>query len=202
MIKDWRKRFDQGDFPFLFVQIAPFNYNRSADADKTPCAELWEAQSFTLETVPNTGMAVTTDIGNLTDIHPKNKQEVGRRLALWALAKTYGKGDLVYSGPLYKAAKVEGGSIRLTFNHGKGLKASDAKALSHFTVCGEDKKFVAAEARIEGEEIVVKAAEVTKPVAVRFAWREDAEPNLVNGAGLPASPFRTDSFPAVTLDKY
>jgi sialate O-acetylesterase len=202
MIKDWRKRFDQGDFPFLFVQIAPYNYNRSPEADKTPCAELWEAQSFTLDTVPNTGMAVTTDIGNVMDIHPKNKQEVGRRLALWALAKTYGKADLVYSGPLYKSAKVEGGSIRLAFNHSKGLKAADGKALSHFTVCGEDKKFVPAEARIEGDEIVVKAGEVTKPVAVRFAWREDAEPNLVNGAGLPASPFRTDSFPAVTLDKH
>ncbi len=202
MIKDWRKRFDQGDFPFLFVQIAPYNYNRSPEADKTPCAELWEAQSFTLDTVPNTGMAVTTDIGNVMDIHPKNKQEVGRRLALWALAKTYGKADLAYSGPLYKSAKVEGGSIRLTFNHSKGLKASDGKSLSHFMVCGEDKKFVSAEARIEGDEIVVKAADVAKPVAVRFAWREDAEPNLVNGAGLPASPFRTDSFPAVTLDKH
>jgi sialate O-acetylesterase len=202
MIKDWRKGFDQGDFPFLFVQIAPFNYNRSADADKSPCAELWEAQALTLSTVPNTGMAVTTDIGNLTDIHPKNKQEVGRRLALWALAKTYGKADLEYSGPLYKAAKVDGGSIRLSFDHGKGLKSANGKALSHFTVCGEDKKFVEAEAQVVGEEIVVKAASVAKPVAVRFAWREDAEPNLVNGAGLPASPFRTDSFPAVTQDKH
>jgi sialate O-acetylesterase len=202
MIANWRKDFAQGDFPFHFVQLAPFSYSRgNPAADPTPCAELWEAQLHTLRTVPNTGMAVTTDIGNVKDIHPKNKQEVGRRLALWALAHQYGKKDLVYSGPLYTTSKIEGSKVRIQFEHGKGLKSRDGQPLSHFTIAAEDKNFVPAEATIEGDALVVHSPAVSKPVAVRFAWRDDAEPNLVNGAGLPASPFRTDSFPMVTEGK-
>ena len=204
MIRNWREDFHQPEMPFYFVQIAPFKYNKSnPNADITPCAELWEAQLETLKTVSNTGMAVTMDIGNVDNIHPTNKQDVGHRLALWALAKTYGKKDITeYSGPLYKSAKVEGDKIRISFEHGKGLKAKDGAALSFFTIAGEDKVFSDAQAKIEGDTLVVSSASVAKPVAVRFAWREDALPNLVNGANLPASPFRTDQFPMVTEGKF
>ena len=124
-------------------------------------------------------MAVTTDIGNVRDIHPRNKQDVGKRLALWALAGTYGK-DLVCSGPLYDSMSVEGGKIRLRFAHtGGGLVAKDGP-LSHFTIAGADEKFVEATARIDGETVVVSSDEVANPVAVRFAWRDDAVPNFFN----------------------
>jgi sialate O-acetylesterase len=144
-------------------------------------------------------MAVTTDIGNVADIHPKNKQEVGRRLALWALAKTYGK-DLVYSGPLYESMSVEGDKIRIKFDYAEGLMAKDGP-LTHFTIAGADGKFVEAGAVVDGQTVVVHSEDVKEPVAVRFGWRDDAEPNLFNGAGLPASPFRTDDFPMVTAGK-
>jgi sialate O-acetylesterase len=202
MIANWRKEFAQGDFPFYFVQLAPYSYGRgNPAADPTPCAELWEAQLDTLRSVPKTGMAVTTDIGNVKDIHPKNKQEVGRRLALWALSHDYGQKDLVYSGPLYTSSKIEGSKVRIQFEHAKGLKSQNGQPLTHFTIAGEDQNFVPAEAAIEGDALVVHSSAVAKPVAVRFAWRDDAEPNLVNGSGLPASPFRTDSFPRVTEGK-
>ncbi|OHB78346.1 MAG: hypothetical protein A2V98_09415 [Planctomycetes bacterium RBG_16_64_12] len=193
MITDWRKNWGQGDFPFLFVQLAPFRYGNS---DPKCLAELWEAQLRTLA-LPNTGMAVTTDIGNVQDIHPKNKQDVARRLALWALANTYGK-DLVYSGPLYESASVEGDKIRVRFKHvGGGLVAKGGE-LSHFTIAGADGQFAPATATIDGDSIVVHSDQVTAPVAVRFGWRDDAEPNLFNAEGLPASPFRTDDFEMVT----
>lgn len=138
-------------------------------------------------------MAVITDVGDTKDIHPTNKQEVGRRLALWALAKTYAQSGIVYSGPLYKAMKVEGKTARLAFDHvGGGLASRDGKDLTHFQIAGEDRKFVDAQAKIDGETIVVSSDQVTKPVAVRFGWNELAEPNLMNKEGLPASPFRTD----------
>jgi len=143
-------------------------------------------------------MAVTTDIGNIKDIHPKNKQEVGRRLALWALAKTYGK-ECVYSGPLYKSSTVEGGAIRVGFDHAQGgLVAKDGQPLTHFEIAGSDEKFVPATATIDGQSVVVKNDSVTDPIAVRFAWTDTAEPNLCNAAGLPASPFRTDNFKLLT----
>ena len=194
MIGDWRKNWGQGDFPFLFVQLAPFRYDRN---DPRVLAEQWESQLKTLS-VKNTGMAVTTDIGDVADIHPTNKQEVGRRLALWALAKTYGK-ELVYSGPLYKDMKVEGDKIRISFTHtGGGLTSGDGQPLSHFTIAGEDEEFVEATATIDGDTIVVHSDQVAKPAAVRFAWSDTAEPNLFNQEGLPASPFRTDDFKMVT----
>ncbi len=196
MIANWRADWRQGDFPFLFVQLAPFRYNGQNQAN---WAELCEAQRMTLDALPNTGMAVTTDIGNVTDIHPTNKQEVGRRLALWALAKTYGRSDLVYSGPIYKSMTVEGDKVRLRFDHvGGGLKSSDGKPLVDFTIAGADQKFVPAVAEIDNDSVVVHADAVAQPVAVRYAWRDDTQPNLANQEGLPASPFRTDAWKGVT----
>jgi sialate O-acetylesterase len=145
-------------------------------------------------------MAVTTDIGNLGDIHPKNKQDVGLRLALWALAKDYGKQDLEYSGPLYQSSSVDGNKIRVKFTHADGLMAKDGEP-KLFTIAGDDKKFVPAKAKIEGDSVVVWSDDVAKPAAVRYGWSEWAEPadyNLYNKAGLPASPFRTDDFEPVT----
>lgn len=195
-IADWRKNWAQGEFPFLFVQLAPFRYQGQ---DPRSLAELWEAQLKTLSVI-NTGMAVTTDIGNVKDIHPKNKQEVSRRLALWARAAVYGQ-DVVYSGPLYKSMQVEDKKVRLSFKHADGgLVAKDGE-LTHFQIAGDDGEFVPAKATIEGETIVVSSDQVEKPAAVRFAWDDVAEPNLFNDAGLPASPFRTDTFPMVTAGK-
>lgn len=195
LIGGWRKAWGQGDFPFLYVQLAPYQYNARKAAeipDRLP--RIWEAQAATLS-VPNTGMAVITDIGNTKDIHPKNKQEVGRRLSLWALAHTYGQKELVFSGPLYKSMAVGGGKIRLTFDHvGGGLASRDGKPLTCFQIAGADKKFVEAEAAIDGDGILVSSSAVAEPVAVRFGWDELAEPNLMNKEGLPASPFRTDSW--------
>jgi sialate O-acetylesterase len=199
MIADWRKSFGQGDFPFLFVQLAPYAYNKQMSTGQLP--ELWEAQTKTLAASPNTGMCVTTDIATINDIHPPNKQDVGARLALWALANTYGKQDVVYSGPLYESMAIEDNKIRIKFKHAAGLKLSDSKPGEHFTIAGEDQKFVPATATIDGETVVVTSPDVPKPVAVRFGWTDTSEPNLFNGAGLPASPFRTDSFPMVTAGK-
>ena len=189
LINGWRAVWNQGDFPFYFVQLAPFTYGGGASPYFLP--EIWEAQTATLA-LANTGMAVTTDIGNLRDIHPRNKQEVGRRLALWALAKTYGREDITYSGPLYKSMAVDGNTIRLNFNFiGSGLISRDDEPLTWFEIAGEDKNFVKADATIEGDTIVVSSDAVAQPVAARFGWHQTAEPNLVNKEGLPASPFRT-----------
>lgn len=190
MIGGWREVWGQGEFPFYYVQIAPFRYGEAPDL----LPRLWEAQTAALE-VPNTGMAVTVDIGDLKDIHPKDKQDVGHRLALWALAKTYGKDRPVYSGPLYKSMAVEGGAIRIRFDHTGGRLASrDGRPLTWFEIAGADKKFVKAEAAIDGDSVVVRAADVAEPVAVRFGWSQEAEPNLTNKESLPASPFRTDTW--------
>jgi len=187
MVASWRSRWGQGDFPFYFVQLAPFVYG---DPEKLPL--FWEAQTACLQ-ISNTGMAVTVDIGNIWDIHPKNKKDVGKRLALWALAKDYGMEDIVYSGPLYKSMEVKGNKVYISFDHvGKGLKSRDGKALSWFSIAGEDKKFYPAQAKIKGKKVVVSSKLVPNPVAVRFGWDQKAEPNLSNKNGLPASPFRTD----------
>lgn len=191
LLEGWRKVWDNPILPFYYVQLAPYQYG---EEDPNHLALLWEAQSRAL-TIPNTGMAVITDIGNIKDIHPKNKQDAGRRLALWALSKTYGRSNLVYSGPLYKSMSVEGNQIRLRFTHtGSGLASLDGNDLTWFTIAGKDKKFVLAEARIDGDTVVVRSKQVAKPVAVRFGWHKIAEPNLMNKEGLPASPFRTDDW--------
>jgi sialate O-acetylesterase len=194
LILGWRTAWSQGDFPFLFVQLAPFQYGGNPQA----LPELWEAQTATLN-VPNTGMAVTTDISNIHDIHPRNKQEVGRRLALWALAKFYGKNDLVYTGPIYESMEIEGSRIRVRFQKpDAGLMSRDGKPLTWFSIAAADKKFVPATATIDGETVVVESAAVSAPAAVRFGWHQIAEPNLANKAGLPASPFRTDNWTDAT----
>ena len=198
MIADWRKLWGQEKFPFIFVQLAPYRYDKS---DPAILAEAWEAQLKTFCSVPDVGMAVTTDIGDVKDIHPKNKQEVGRRLALWALVNTYGKMG-AYSGPIYDSMTIEGNKIRLKFKHvAGGLVAEGDKPLSHFTIAGEDEKFIEAKATIEQDTVVVQSDAVAKPVAVRFAWSDTAEPNFFNKASLPASPFRTDNFKLLTAGK-
>lgn len=186
LIAGWRSVWNDPEMPFYFVQLAPYKYSGS----ETSLAEIWESQTATLS-VPHTGMAVTVDIGNTGNIHPRNKQDVGKRLALWALAKDYGKKDLVYSGPLYKSMKVEGTAIRVEFNHvGDGLTTRDGNAPSHFQVAGADGNYVEAQAKIDGDSIVVSADSVKSPKSVRYAWHQLAEPNLSNKNGLPASPFR------------
>jgi sialate O-acetylesterase len=182
MITDWRARWKQGDFPFFFVQIAPFN-------GQPP--EIREAQFLTLGKVKNTAMAVTTDVGNATDIHPTQKEPVGQRLALAARALTYGE-KIEYSGPLYDSWAEKGGEIIVKFKHiGGGLVAKDGD-LKGFTIAGADKKFVPAQAKIQGSTVVVSADGVSNPKAVRYGWANVPDVNLFNKEGLPASPFRTD----------
>ncbi len=189
MITDWRKQWGQGDFPFYYVQIAPYQYNafdRSQAIREAQLMSLW---------VPNTGMAVTMDIGTEKDIHPKNKVDVGERLARWALAKTYKQKNIIYSGPLYKSMKIEDSAIRIAFDYADGgLVAKDGK-LSDFVIAGEDKNFVPAEAAIDGDTLVVSSKEVNNPVAVRYGWSNWVDGSLFNKAGLPASSFRTDDWP-------
>jgi len=193
LVSAWRELWGIGDFPFYFVQIAPFQYGEEEPA---ALARFWEAQSACRE-IPNTGMVVTNDIADLRDIHPKNKQEVGRRLALLALKHTYGQTDLVASGPTFKELVVDGDTLRLKFdNVADGLRSRDGAPLSHFELAGEDATFVPATATIEGTDTVILSAEGVKdPTAMRFAWHKLAEPNLANGAGLPASAFRAGQLP-------
>jgi sialate O-acetylesterase len=190
MIRDWRDRFGVGEFPFFIVQLANF-MDSKPEPGESSWAELREAQSLTARNVPKTGVAVAIDIGDAKDIHPKNKQEVGRRLALNALATAYGK-KLEFSGPVYDSMKMDGGKIRLKFKHTTGgLKSKGAK-LEGFSIAGDDKKFVWADAVIEGDYVIVSSPRITKPAAVRYAWADNPLCNLYNGEGLPASPFRTD----------
>jgi sialate O-acetylesterase len=196
MIKNWQETWKQGDFPFLFVQLANFMAEKP-EPGPSEWAELREAQLMTLSK-PNTGMAVIIDIGDANNIHPKNKQDVGKRLALWTLAKTYGK-DVVGSGPLYKSMEVKGNSVILRFDSvGGGLVAKDGESLKGFAIAGQDKKFVWADAKIEGDTIVVSSDKVAEPAAVRYAWADNPVCNLYNKEGLPASPFRTDNWPGIT----
>ncbi|HEX9934661.1 MAG TPA: sialate O-acetylesterase [bacterium] len=195
LIRDWRRQWNQGDFPFLFVQLA--NYMEATpDPGESDWAELREAQLLALG-LPKTGMAVTIDIGDARDIHPKNKQEVGRRLALAALKIAY-KQKPVFSGPIYRSMKVENGCIRLFFDHAQGLSTRHGGQPKGFALAGENGTFVWAEARIEGKTVVVFSSAVPEPKAVRYAWASNPECNLVNAAGLPASPFRTDTRPGIT----
>jgi sialate O-acetylesterase len=182
MIADWRQAWGEGGFPFLFVQIAPFNGN-------TP--EIREAQLLSLQPATNTAMAVTIDCGDANDIHPPHKQPVGARLALAARALAYGE-KIEYSGPVFESMKIKGSNAILHFTHiGGGLVAKDGP-LQGFTVAGADKVFHPAQAEIHGKTIVVQANAVAKPAAVRYGWANVPAGNLFNHAGLPASPFRTD----------
>lgn len=198
LIKDWRRQWGQGDFPFAFVQLASV-----LPPDPQPIESEWsevrEAQSMALS-LPNTGMATTIDIGEEKDVHPKDKQDVGHRLALWALSNVYGQ-KMDFSGPVYRSMKAENGAIRLKFDHtDAGLATRAGGALDGFDIAGDDHKFVHATAKIEGNEIVVSAPEVPKPAAVRYAWANNPMARATLGstthAGewLPASPFRTDDW--------
>jgi sialate O-acetylesterase len=192
LIEGWRKTWNNDRLSFYFVQIAPWSGGRY-EPGQLPA--LWEAQVASLK-IPRTGMSVTTDlVDNIGDIHPRNKLDVGNRLARWALAKDYGRENLVYSGPLYKSMKVEGNKVRLSFAHvGGGLISRDKKPLTEFQIAGEDGKFVSAVATIDGCEVVVQADELASPKQVRFGWHKTANPNLSNREGLPASPFRTKNW--------
>jgi len=199
MIKDWRAHWKQGEFPFLFVQLAPFKKIVTEPGD-SDWAELREAQLLTTQNVPNTAMAVITDVGDETDIHPKKKEPAGARLALAAQALAYGQ-KIEYSGPVYDKMTVDGAKAVLTFKHaGSGL-AAKGETLQGFTIAGEDRKFVNAEARIDGDTVVVSSDKVAKPVAMRFGWANYPVVNLWNKDGLPASPFRTDDFQITTQPK-
>jgi len=191
MIRDWREAWGQGDFPFLFVQLANFDSGMGrADHD---WGALREAQSMALS-LPNTGMAVAIDIGNPNDIHPTNKLEVGRRLSLWALSQVYGKTSGEYSGPLFAGWSRQGKTARVAFSHGAGLRPASGKALVGFTLAGTDRKFFPAQATVENGTIVLSAPEVSAPAAVRYGFSDAPVCNLQNAAGLPASPFRTDDW--------
>ena len=188
MIANWRDEWQQGDFPFYYVQLAPYNYSKELVG-----AALRDAQRQAMN-INNTGMVVTLDIGNPEDIHPKNKKDVGKRLALWALAKTYGNNNLVHSGPIFKSMKIEGSKIRVSFDYiGSGLKCKGDK-LTCFTIAGNDRMFYEANAVIEDNTVVVSSPKVKNPVAVRFAFNNSDEPNLFNKEDLPASTFRTDDW--------
>ena len=189
MIGDWRRAWGEGDFPFLYVQLA----NWGVHTLKWRWPDLREAQSMALS-LPKTGMVVTIDIGDGSNIHPRNKQEVGHRLALAAQGIAYGR-DVVYSGPAYDSMMVEGESLRLHFKNADGglvAKSLSIISVSGFEIAGADRKFVGAEARIDGDTVVVSSEDVAQPVAVRYAWGMNPRPSIYNRAGLPASPFRTD----------
>jgi sialate O-acetylesterase len=196
MIQNWRNDWKEGDFPFLIVELAPFQ-RIEAEPQESAWAELREAQLLTTTKLPNCGMAVITDVGDEKDIHPRWKAPVGERLAL--AARALGNGEkIVYSGPTYHSLKIDGNRIVLTFDHvGSGLVAKGGPLVG-FTIAGEDRKFVHAEAEIRDDKIVVSSKRVPRPIAVRFGWANYPVVNLWNKEGLPASPFRTDDFPMVT----
>ncbi|WP_281227124.1 sialate O-acetylesterase [Flavobacterium aquiphilum] len=202
MINDWRSKWNQGNFPFYFVQLSTYNEFNGNSKVGSRWAELREAQTQTLQ-LPNTGMAVTTDIGNAKDIHPTNKQDVGKRLAAIALNNVYRK-KMVYSGPMYKSMEIKGNQILLSFsNIGSGLSASDnSESLKGFEIAGADKVFYSAKAIIKDNKVIVSCESVPNPVAVHYGWADDdTEINLFNKEKFPASPFRTDNWEMLTANE-
>ena len=198
LIRDWRQAWGEGDSPFYFVQLANWQPRKAAPGE-SEWAELREAQTMTLRE-PHTGMAVIIDIGDTNDIHPRNKLDVAHRLAVWALADTYHQ-KVESSGPLFQSYSIDGDKVRIRFTHSGGLKTADAQAPKGFAIAGADRKFIWADARIDGETIVVSSHNVPSPVAVRYAWADNPSLNLYNGANLPASPFRTDDWPGLTASR-
>ena len=196
MIRDWRRAWGHV-FPFYFVQLANWR-PRKDQPDESDWAELREAQFMTLRE-PETGMAVAIDIGG-EDLHPRNKLDVGRRLAQWALADVYDQ-KVIPSGPLFDRFSIEGDKVRIKLKYAAGLKTSDGGPVKGFAIAGADHKFVWAEARIDGDSVVVWSPNVSRPAAVRYGWADNPAVNLYNGAGLPASPFRTDDWPGVTVSR-
>ena len=197
LISGWRESFRENDLEFLIVQLP--NHGATPDEPgESAWAELREAQLQTLQRVPRTGLAVTIDLGDPKDVHPHRKLEVGQRLALWAQGTVY-KQPIEYSGPLYESMRIEGSEARLRFTHiGSGLEARDGGVVRGFAIAGADRKFHWADARIDGDAVIVSSRDVTDPVAVRYAWADSPMCNLFNKDGLPASPFRTDDWPGIT----
>ncbi len=202
MISNWRQDWGQGDFPFYWVQLADYQAEQPQPGDST-WAELRESQTKTLAAIPNGGQAVIIDLGEAADIHPRDKRDVAERLARWALVKDYGM-KMVHRSPEYKEAFFAGGKAVLTFDlHGsEKLRAHDTKELKGFAICGEDKKWVWAEANFTGNNsISVSAKDVPNPIAVRYAWADNPVCNVTSAEGLPLTPFRTDDFPRITAAK-
>lgn len=192
LVNGWRQVWGQGDFPYYLVQLAPYNYG---PARATHLPGIWEAQAAVPAAIPNTGYTVINDIGNVKDIHPRNKQDVGLRMANQALARTYGRTGIRWESPVFKAFAIEGAKLRVTFDFAEGLKTRDGKAPTWFELCGPDGLYKPADAVIEGNAVVLTAAGISEPMAMRFAWDQLAEPNLVNGLGLPAGAFRCGNKP-------
>lgn len=201
MIQNWRNEWGQGDFPFYWVQLADFKAE-AKEPGESDWAELREAQTMTMDKLPHTGQAVIIDIGEGKDIHPKNKVDVGRRLARWALANEYGIA-VDYQSPRYGSQQVDGDGIVLSFQHlPNGWRPFDVNEPVGFTVAGEDKKFYKAEAKIiEGGKVRVSSPSVPKPVSVRYAWADNPVCNMYSAGGLPLTPFRTDDWPGVTAGR-
>jgi sialate O-acetylesterase len=200
LIQTWREDWDQGDFPFYWVQLADYMPEKP-EPSESAWAELREAQTMTQDRLPNTGQAVIIDIGEAANIHPRNKLEVGKRLARWALARDYGR-DIVCQSPRYESMEVNDGAVIVKFKDvGGGLRTVDAAEVHGFAIAGEDRKWVWAEARIIApDEVAVSSKEVAAPLAVRYAWADNPVCNLYNNVGLPVTPFRTDDWPGVTVD--
>ncbi|MCL2303960.1 MAG: sialate O-acetylesterase [Planctomycetaceae bacterium] len=207
MIQNWREEWGQGDFPFYFVQLANFKAVKE-EPSESDWAELREAQSMTAQSLRNTGQAVIIDLGEAKDIHPRNKQDVGLRLALLSFAQDVQTEVLVKAllpseGPRFRSLKIEGNKAIISYEGGsqRGLKTKDGGAVKGFAMAGADRKFYWADAKIEGENVVLTCPEVPHPVAVRYAWADNPVCNLYNEAGLPACPFRTDMWPGVTINE-
>jgi sialate O-acetylesterase len=207
MIQNWRGDWGQGDFPFLAVQLAPWDRNKkrplseiTAQPGESDWAELREAQLLATKVLPKVGMAVITDVGDKDDIHPVKKQPVGARLALAARRIAYGE-RIVHSGPVFRSMSVSRGEARLRFDHVGGGLVTRGGDLTGFQICGSNREWVWAKARIDGRRVVVSSPQVPEPIAVRYGWSDYPVVNLFNQEGLPASPFRTDNFPMITAPK-
>ena len=200
LIRDWRTKWGY-DFPFYIVQLAN-NRQLQTEPGDDEWAEVREAQALAASHVENSGLACAIDIGDANDIHPKNKQEVGRRLALVARAKTYGEKSLEYSGPVYRDYRIEGEHIRILFDHAEGLRPADGSVVKGFAIAGSDHKWHWADAFIDGQSVVVSSPDVCHPIAVRYAWHINPVCNLQNAAGLPTVPFRTDDWPGLSINNH
>jgi sialate O-acetylesterase len=202
MVKTWREKWGQGDFPFYWAQLADY-MDEVDQPGESAWAELREAQTRALDSIPNSGQAVVIDLGDAADIHPRNKLDVGRRLARIALARDYGREDLVYQSPRFESMEIQGDRVLLRFKDvDRGLKKWDSEKVHGFALAGEDRVWVWCEARIVApDQIQVRSDVVPDPVAVRYAWSDNPAANLYNMTGLPVTPFRTDDWPGVTADK-
>ena len=200
LIRDWRARWGY-DFPFYIVQLANYMPLQTEPGDDE-WAEVREAQAMAAQHVEHSGLACLIDIGEAADIHPRNKQEVGRRLALVALAKTYGEQSIAFSGPVYAGYQIEGRQLRILFDHADGLCTADGRPLEGFAIAGSDRQWHWGEAVIDGRSVVVSCPDVEAPVAVRYAWHVNPLCNLYNAAGLPAVPFRTDDWPGLSVNNH